>query len=65
MKIYYVVDVRECDASHIPISMFDQPALWTCEKKAEKFATFARSTGRTFEVRCIDMIPEEERVLTN
>lgn len=50
--IFYVANVEQGgDFNFIPISMFDQPALFTDRAKADAFCMFANGTGSRHEVR--------------
>lgn len=51
-EVFYVVDVSlGGDANVIPVSMFDEPAIFASEDKAERFRDFANGTGRPHVVR--------------
>lgn len=50
--IFYVANVEHGgDFNFIPISMFDEPAIFTDRAKAEAFCAFANGAGSPHEVR--------------
>ncbi len=50
--LYYVANVElGGDFNYIPISMFDQPAIFATEEKAKAFCAFANGAGSKHEVR--------------
>lgn len=52
--IYYAANVEHGgDFNHIPISMFDQPAIFLSKEKAEQFCSFANGTGSRHEARSL------------
>lgn len=52
--IYYAANVElGGDFNHIPISMFDQPAIFLSREKAEQFCSFANGTGSRHEARSL------------
>jgi len=52
VMLYYVANVEQGgDFNYIPISMFDQPAIFTTLAKAEAFCEFANGAGSKHEVR--------------
>lgn len=54
--IYYAANVEHGgDFNHIPISMFDQPAIFLSKEKAEQFCSFANGTGSRHEARSLTL----------
>jgi len=52
VALYYVANVEQGgDFNYIPISMFDQPAIFATEEKAKAFCDFANGAGSKHEVR--------------
>lgn len=52
VMLYYVANVEKGgDFNYIPISMFDQPAIFTDAAKAKAFCDFANGVGSKHEVR--------------